>query len=80
MRIFPALPGHMAFVSEVQQNTHIAIDENGVEAAAFTEVRYVGSAPPQGRVDMIFDRPFIYGITAENGTLLFVGVCENPPK
>lgn len=77
---FSRITDRMASVSEVQQNTYIAIDENGVEASAFTEVRYVGAAPPEGRADMILDRPFIYGITAQNGVLLFVGVCENPTK
>jgi len=37
-----------------------------------------GSAMPEGHADMLLNRPFIYGITAQNRSLLFVGVCENP--
>ena len=33
---------------------------------------------PQGRAEMILDRPFIYAITASNGMILFVGICNNP--
>ena len=68
----------MAYINEIQQQTHISIDEEGVEASAFTQIDYVGSATSEGRVDMILDRPFIYGITASNGSLLFIGICMNP--
>ncbi len=61
----------------VTQQTHISIDERGVQAAAFTRIDYAGAAPPDGRAEMILNRPFIYGIVA-NGTLLFVGVCGDP--
>lgn len=75
---FSGMTNETAFISNIRQETHIAIDENGVEASAFTEMGYAGSAPPEGRADMILNRPFLYGITAPNGTLLFVGICENP--
>lgn len=75
---FSGITNHMAFITNIRQETHIGIDENGVEASAFTQIDYAGAAPPQDRADMILNRPFIYGITASNGTLLFVGICENP--
>lgn len=75
---FSYITDHMAFITSICQETHIAIDENGVEASAFTQIDYAGAAPPQDRADMILNRPFIYGITASDGTLLFVGICENP--
>ena len=68
----------VAYISGVGQQTRISIDERGVEAAAFTRIDYAGAAPPNGRAEMILNRPFLYGITAENGTLLFVGVCADP--
>lgn len=77
---FSGITENMAYITDVQQETHIAIDENGVEAAAFTQIDYAGAALPEDRADMILDRPFIYGITAENGSLLFVGICENPAE
>jgi len=33
---------------------------------------------PKDKAEMILNRPFIYGIAAANGTLLFIGVCMNP--
>jgi serpin B len=75
---FSGITDHMAFISNVLQETHIGIDENGVEAAAFTRIDYAGAAMPKDEAEMILDRPFIYGIVADTGGLLFVGICENP--
>ncbi|MDD2364081.1 MAG: serpin family protein, partial [Eubacteriales bacterium] len=58
--------------------THIAVDENGVEAAAFTQVNFATTALPLERVEMTLDRPFIFALTAANASLLFIGICENP--
>ena len=77
---FSGITDHTAFITDVLQETHIAVDENGVEASAFTQIQYAGAAMPEGRAEMILDRPFIYGITAQSGSLLFVGVCENPAE
>ena len=77
---FSGITDHMAFITDVRQETHIAIDEDGVEASAFTRIDYAGSALPESRADMILDRPFIYYITGPDGSLLFVGVCENPAE
>lgn len=56
---FTEMTEQMAYISEIQQQTHIAIDEEGVEAAVFTQINYVGGAAPEGRADMILNRPFI---------------------
>lgn len=70
------------FVSDVIQETHIGIDEKGVEGAAYTMMMLVaGEAMPNKdqEADMILDRPFIYGIQDNTtGTWLFLGVCRNP--
>lgn len=75
---FTGITDHMAYMSDIQQETHISIDEERVEASAFTQIYYEGSAQPEDRADMIVDRPFIYGIIASNGNLLFIGICTNP--
>jgi serpin B len=75
---FSGITDTPAYITDVRQETHIAIDEKGVEASAFTEIQFAGAGLPEDRAEMILDRPFIYGITAQNGSLLFVGVCENP--
>jgi len=77
---FTGMADQMAYISEIQQQTYISIDEVGVEASAFTQINYHGAAPPEDRADMILDRPFIYGITTSNGSLLFIGVCMNPAE
>jgi serpin B len=77
---FSGITDDDAFIYDITQQTHIAIDENGVEASAFTQILYTGASFPDGRVEMILDRPFIYGITSPNGTLIFIGICNNPSE
>lgn len=75
---FTAVSGQKPlYLSAVSQDVHIGIDENGVEAAAFTELSWAGAALPEGRADMILDRPFLYAVR-NRGQLLFIGICENP--
>ena len=75
---FSRITDETAFISNVHQETYISIDEKGVEASAFTEIQYAGAGLPKDKAEMILNRPFIYGIVSNNGTLLFVGICENP--
>lgn len=75
---FSRITDETVFISNIHQETHIGIDEKGVEASAFTEIQYSGAGLPKDKAEMILNRPFIYGIVSNNGTLLFVGICENP--
>lgn len=76
---FTGITDDIAFISSIKQQTHVAIDENGVEAAAFTQVNLNGSAPPKDKkAEMILDRPFIFAITSNSGVILFVGVVNDP--
>ncbi|MCI8387488.1 MAG: serpin family protein [Clostridiales bacterium] len=74
---FSLMSDEPMFVSDIEQGTHIAIDEKGVSASAYTAIMYCGAAMPTDHADMILDRPFIYAITS-GGQTLFVGVVENP--
>lgn len=68
------------YISDVIQQSHIGLNENGVEAAAYTMVAISKMSMPielEKTVELKFDRPFIFGIKAE-GTLLFIGVCDVP--
>lgn len=66
-------------ISTINHNARVSIDEEGCEATAFTEVVYIGSPfPPIDEVDFIADRPFIFVITSNVGTPLFVGIVNNP--
>lgn len=74
----PASDWTPLFVSRVRQETNIAIDENGVEAAAFTEIAYAGAGMPEGRGEMILDRPFLYIIYSRYQLPMFIGVVNDP--
>lgn len=76
---FSAMTNQAAFISKIKQETTIGIDEKGVEASAYTKVDLsLGGGPIPLNASMILDRPFIFGIQSQDGTLLFVGICENP--
>ena len=68
-----------AFISDIEHQTHIGIDEKGVEAAAFTNIMYAGSALLEDKklIEMTLDRPFIFVITEED-VILFIGIVNNP--
>jgi serpin B len=70
-----------AEVSSISQETFIALDEKGVEAAGYTQIMMKDtSAMPQEYEDLVLhlDRPFIFVITDDAGTPLFVGIVRNP--
>jgi len=79
---FSAMLDLDAEVSAISQETYIALDEKGVEAAGYTEImmRDSGALVPDQiqRVVLILNRPFLYLITDEAGTPLFVGILRNP--
>lgn len=62
-------------LSSVKQEATLSIDEKGVTAAAYTRIDYVGAAPPDGRAELILDRPFLFFVTA-GSVPLFVGVVN----
>ena len=64
------------YVSKVQNNLRVTVDEEGVSAASLIKVALDGAAMPEGDVYMTLDRPFLYGITSDTGALLFAGVVE----
>lgn len=77
---FSDIANKKTFISEISQQTHVAIDEEGVEAAAFTEIHYSGSSLPKNEVaKMILNRPFIFAIKS-NDTILFTGIVNNPTE
>jgi serpin B len=71
--------GHELFISLLQQNTFVSIDEEGTEAAAVTTVGIgVTSAPLVTPVRV--DRPFIFVIHERlSGTVLFMGKIVRLP-
>ena len=75
---FSAMTDVPAKISSIQQGTHIGVDEEGVEAAAYTAIGMETSGvmlDPE-RVEMNLNRPFLYTLTGESGEVLFVGICD----
>ena len=67
------------WLSNVEHGARVAIDEEGVVAAAYTEMRLAGAAaPPDDEIDFVVDRPFLFVITGGDGLPLFVGVVNQP--
>ena len=75
---FTPLTDNGAFLSSVMQAARVKIDEEGVEAAAYTEIVCADSAmmevPPT--VEMDLDRPFLFVIFDYNNVPLFVGTVN----
>ena len=67
-----------AYVDSIDHSARVKIDENGVEAAAFTVITDAGSSLPKDEVDFFLDRPFIFVITSSINTPLFMGIVNNP--
>lgn len=67
------------FVSTVQHDARVTIDEEGCTAAAYTVMAVLGgSMPPEEEIDFVVDRPFLFAITGADGLPLFVGVVNQP--
>ena len=66
-------------VSQVKHAARVAIDEEGVTAAAFTLIDRCGAGmPPQDEMDFVLDRPFLFVIESSDGLPLFAGVVNQP--
>lgn len=76
----PILPEDPAFVSQIKHAARVVIDEEGIEAAAYTVILSDTSAMPiDGQeVDFVLDRPFLFVITSSDGLPLFTGVVNEP--
>ena len=74
---FSPLTEQTAYVESVNQAARVRIDEEGVEAAAYTEVKEAGAAPPRElpEEEMDLDRPFLFAIW-KDGVPLFVGMVQ----
>ena len=68
------------YLESINQDTRVAIDEEGVIAASYIELNFgAGSAmPPEEIIDFVLDRPFIFAITSSEGIPLFVGTVNQP--
>lgn len=73
------LPDQDAFLSEADHAVRVAIDEEGVTAAAYTVLQVdSGSLPPENTVELTLDRPFLFVITSRDDLPLFAGMVNQP--
>ena len=66
------------FLSSAQHAARVTIDEEGCTAAAYTFLEMKDESAPIIDIsrDFIVDRPFLFAITSDDGSLLFVGVVN----
>lgn len=67
------------YVSEATHAARVKIDEEGVEAAAFTVLDDPTSmAPSDEEIYFTLDRPFLFAISSQDSLPLFAGVVNRP--
>lgn len=66
------------YVSKVDHAARVAIDEEGVTAAAYTVEVLNGTGAPMDTLEFVADRPFMFAITGPGNTLMFTGIVEQP--
>ncbi len=65
-------------IGNIFHKAFISVDEAGTEAAAATAVGMSGTSMPPVPIELKINRPFIYFIRDNNGTILFMGRMINP--
>lgn len=67
------------FLGKANHSARVKIDEEGCEAAAFTEMLACGATmPPDELISFVLDRPFIFVITGMDDQPIFTGTVYNP--
>ena len=75
----PITDAESVFVGKVEHAARVTVDEEGVEAAAYTVID--GDAEPGDEPEDYYftlNRPFLFAITGTDGLPLFVGVVNEP--
>ena len=66
-------------IDEVTHGTRVAIDEDGITAAAYTMSGLAGGMPPDlKQIEFNVNRPFLFVITSFEGLPLFAGMVQEP--
>lgn len=74
----PASMADNIYLSKVDHAAMVSIDEEGVTGAAYTDLALVGAGmPPTDEVDFVLDRPFLYFILGNDGSILFAGTAQD---
>ena len=70
------------YVSTIRHAARVRIDEDGCEAAAFTEIDVEMAAEPMPleKLELTLDRPFLFVIANNEGLPLFLGTVNHPAQ
>ena len=65
-------------IDEIQHGTRVSIDEEGVVGMSYTVMEFgaTSAAPLDDEIDFVVDRPYIFVITGEDGSVMFIGVVN----
>ena len=69
------------YVGQIDHAVRVAVDEEGLIAAAYTVISAdCGGAPqiPDDKIDFILDRPFLFVVSSHDNLPLFTGVVAQP--
>lgn len=73
----PIIPNQSAYVSQINHSARVTVDEKGCTAAAFTVIGVDTESAPMGEeIEFKLNRPFIFVITSDDSTPLFVGIVN----
>lgn len=71
-------PDHQASLYSADHAVRVAIDEEGVTAAAYTVLRADTNSLAEEIVQFTLDRPFLFLITSQDNLPLFAGIVNQP--
>lgn len=75
----PITTAENLWLDRADHAARVKIDEEGVEAAAYTVMMAAGaSMPPEDEIDFVLDRPFLFVITSGDELPLFAGIVNEP--
>ena len=66
------------YLDDMHQGAYLHIDEEGVEAAAYTDISMETGCALLESVHINFNRPFLYAIVSSQNIPLFIGYLQNP--
>ena len=66
------------YVKQIKHGVRIAIDEEGIAAAAYTVMLPAGALPPPETLEFTLDRPFLFVVSSEDHLPLFAGTVMEP--
>ncbi len=66
-------------LGQASHAARVAIDEEGITAAAYTILQAAGAPmPPEEEIDFVLDRPFLFILTSQDDLPLFAGIVNEP--